>query len=108
MFFSHLSIGRKLEMYQKQIAQLVVAWYHTADVASWHRDNYIGRFTSGMVPKEWDIQQEPGLVSGSLNPVDSDSEDIVGWSWIWKMGSETDTWEECTHAANGNKRRNAR
>ena len=64
---------RELEKYRKQIAQLAVAWYHTCDVASWHRDNYIGRFTSGMVPEKWDIRKEPGLVSGSLEPADSDS-----------------------------------
>ena len=61
-----------------------------------------------MVPKKWDIQKEPGLVSGSSELIDSDPEDIVGWSWVWKMGSETNTWKECIQKSNEHKRRNAK
>ena len=48
---------KEMERFQTQVAPLACAWYSCVDVATWHRTNETRKFTPGLVPDNWAINQ---------------------------------------------------
>ena len=48
-----------MEGFHQEQGKQAIDWYHTVEVASWHRTNETKQFTPSMVPDNWDIKRAP-------------------------------------------------